>query len=125
MLHHLNDPMVGWRVLVSLMEADGLMRIALYSEKARSPYAATREFQFRDLVMHVQEHRFTLPQIAECLDQLGLRFLRLECAPATLNRFKEMFPQGDSQTDLDAWDRFETAHPDTFMGMYLFWCCRK
>jgi SAM-dependent methyltransferase len=166
-LHHLNDPMAGWRVLVSLMETDGLMRIALYSEKARSPYAATREFirdeqfpptpegirrcrhaiiglpaghrarsvvtvrdfysldQFRDLVMHVQEHRFTLPQIAECLDQLGLRFLRLECAPATLNRFKEMFPQGDSQTDLDAWDRFETANPDSFMGMYLFWCCRK
>jgi tetratricopeptide (TPR) repeat protein/2-polyprenyl-3-methyl-5-hydroxy-6-metoxy-1,4-benzoquinol methylase len=167
-LHHLDDPMAGWRVLAELLESDGLMSIALYSEKARSPLAATREFiratqfpptpegirrcrhaiiglpaghparsavtttrdfysldQFRDLVMHVQEHRFTLCQIAECLDQLGLRFLRLQCAAATLNRFKAMFPQDDSETDLDAWDRFETAHPDTFKGMYVFWCCRR
>jgi tetratricopeptide (TPR) repeat protein/SAM-dependent methyltransferase len=34
-LHHLNDPVEGWRVLVNLLEPDGLMRIALYSEKAR------------------------------------------------------------------------------------------
>ena len=75
--------------------------------------------------MHIQEHRFTLPQIAACLDRLGLRFLGLECAPATLTRFKEMFAAAGSELDLDAWDRFENAHPDTFIGMYSFWCCRK
>src|SRR5205814_5471700 len=30
-LHHLDDPLVGWRVLVKLLESDGLMRISLYS----------------------------------------------------------------------------------------------
>jgi len=29
---------------------------------------------------------------------------------------------GDVKTDLAAWDRFETDHPGTFRGMYLFWC---
>ena len=29
---------------------------------------------FRDLILHVQEHRFTLPQIKNCLDELGLKF---------------------------------------------------
>ncbi len=43
-LHHLNDPMQGWRVLVNLLEPDGLMRIALYSEKARGGIRAAREF---------------------------------------------------------------------------------
>jgi tetratricopeptide (TPR) repeat protein len=43
-LHHLDDPMAGWRVLTRLLEADGLMRIGLYSEKAREAVTAAREF---------------------------------------------------------------------------------
>ena len=34
-LHHLDNPMAGWRVLVDLMEPDGLMKISLYSQTAR------------------------------------------------------------------------------------------
>jgi tetratricopeptide (TPR) repeat protein/SAM-dependent methyltransferase len=166
-LHHLEDPMAGWRVLVELLEADGLMNIALYSEKARGAVRATREFiqstgfpltpegmrrcrraivglpdghpakgimtfvdffpldEFRDLVMHVQEHQFTVPRIAACLDQLGMQFLGFECDTTTRNRFREKFPEAGSDLDLDAWDRFECAYPDTFRGMYSFWCCRK
>ena len=42
-LHHLEDPIAGWRVLAGLLADDGLMRIALYSERARQPLRAARE----------------------------------------------------------------------------------
>ena len=35
-LHHLSDPMAGWRVLRGLLAPGGLMRIALYSRRARA-----------------------------------------------------------------------------------------
>jgi tetratricopeptide (TPR) repeat protein len=166
-LHHLDDPMAGWRVLVKLLEPDGLMKIALYSEKARSSVRAARDFarslnlpltpegirhcrraiinlpeghpvkevmhfndfftvdEFRDMVMHVHEHQFTLPGIAGCLDQLGLQFLGLECAATTRKRFREMFPDSDADNKLEAWHQFEEIHPETFRSMYSFWCCRK
>ena len=167
-LHHLDDPITGWRVLVSLLESDGLMRIALYSEKARSAVRAAREFirslqlqptaegirrcrraiiglpdghparnvmtwgadfftldGCRDLIMHVQEHQFTLPRIAECLDHLGLQFLGFECSATTWSRFREMFPDKEADTDLEVWHKFEEAYPETFIGTYSFWSCRK
>lgn len=43
-LHHLLDPELGWRVLLSLLRAKGLMRIGLYSEIARSEIVAVRNF---------------------------------------------------------------------------------
>jgi 2-polyprenyl-3-methyl-5-hydroxy-6-metoxy-1,4-benzoquinol methylase len=36
-LHHLADPTAGWRVLVSLLRPNGVMRIGLYSKTARRP----------------------------------------------------------------------------------------
>lgn len=41
-LHHLRDPMAGWRVLAGLLAEGGAMRIGLYSERARRPLAAAR-----------------------------------------------------------------------------------
>jgi SAM-dependent methyltransferase len=166
-LHHLDDPVAGWRELVDLLEPDGLMRIALYSEKARHAIQGAKDFArqekfpatpegirgcrhaimqlaeghparrvltwsdffsldgCRDLIMHVQEHQFTLPRIEQCLDQLGLQFLGFECATQTSNRFREMFPDGEANTNLRAWDQFEDVYPETFVGTYCFWCCRK
>ena len=34
-MHHLGDPMEGWRVLTECLKSDGLMKIGLYSETAR------------------------------------------------------------------------------------------
>jgi SAM-dependent methyltransferase len=166
-LHHLDDPVAGWRVLVNLLESDGLMRISLYSEKARRGVQAAREFarsldfpltaegirrcrhaimglpadhpakdvmtfsdfftldECRDLIMHVQEHQFTLPRIADCLDQLDLQFLGIECARVTRDRLREMFPDSDAETKLEAWSQLEETYPETFKAMYTFWCCRK
>ncbi len=41
-LHHLRDPMRGWRVLTDLLEPGGVMKIGLYSERARQSVVAAR-----------------------------------------------------------------------------------
>ncbi len=43
-LHHLADPMAGWRVLLSLLRPAGIMYIGLYSELARVDAIAAQEF---------------------------------------------------------------------------------
>lgn len=46
-LHHLPDPMAGWRVLHSLLRPGGVMRLGLYSRWARQELDAAREFIVR------------------------------------------------------------------------------
>jgi 2-polyprenyl-3-methyl-5-hydroxy-6-metoxy-1,4-benzoquinol methylase len=41
-LHHLADPLAGWRVLLSILRPGGFMRIGLYSKLARQDIAAAR-----------------------------------------------------------------------------------
>jgi SAM-dependent methyltransferase len=41
-LHHLADPWAGWRILLSLLRAGGLMQIGLYSEIGRRNVVAAR-----------------------------------------------------------------------------------
>ena len=43
-LHHLADPLAGWRVLLSLLRPGGLMRLGFYSEAARRNIVLTRTF---------------------------------------------------------------------------------
>lgn len=43
-LHHMTEPMRGWRVLVSLLRAGGIMHIGLYSALARHDVVAARTF---------------------------------------------------------------------------------
>ena len=43
-LHHLADPMAGWRILHSLLRPNGFMRIGLYSELARRDVVAAQRF---------------------------------------------------------------------------------
>jgi hypothetical protein len=42
-LHHLADPVAGWRVLLSLLRAGGMMRVGLYSELARRHVVRARD----------------------------------------------------------------------------------
>ena len=166
-LHHLGDPLAGWRVLVDLLRPGGTMKIGLYSEIARqdilrgrsliaekgystspedirrcrqdfitmaedgNPAMAKichrRDFfslsECRDLLFHVQEHRFTLPQIEEALKALHLKFLGFEMRnQRTPKQFKESNPNSNALTSLSLWHKFELDNPDTFRGMYQFWC---
>jgi SAM-dependent methyltransferase len=43
-LHHLAEPMAGWRVLLGLLRPGGFMRVGLYSELARRGVVAARTF---------------------------------------------------------------------------------
>ena len=42
-LHHMDEPMAGWRVLTDLLKPSGLMKIGLYSELARQHIAEVRK----------------------------------------------------------------------------------
>jgi ubiquinone/menaquinone biosynthesis C-methylase UbiE/tetratricopeptide (TPR) repeat protein len=43
-LHHLAEPELGWRVLLSLLRPNGEMRVGLYSETARRDIVSVRAF---------------------------------------------------------------------------------
>lgn len=43
-LHHLEDPFAGWRVLLSLLRPGGVMRLGFYSALGRRDVAAVRTF---------------------------------------------------------------------------------
>ena len=77
----------------------------------------------RDLLFHVQEHRFTLAQIEAALETLGLTFLGFEMDDRqTLATFKQSHPEPGALTSLPRWHEYEREHPATFSGMYQFWC---
>ena len=77
--------------------------------------------ELKDLLFHVQEHRFTIPQIQDCLSELGLKFCGFE-AGKTVSHFKLINTDADDPYDLDKWQTYEEANPNTFLGMYQFWC---
>ena len=166
-LHHLEDPLAGWRILTDLLRPGGLMKIGLYSELAREDVVACRKLisdnkysasaedirrcrqdilslsaegndvlsrifskndffsmsECRDLLFHVQEHRFTLPQLEEALTELELEFLGFEMREqGALTAFRKRNPQDTDLTSLRLWHQFELENPDTFSNMYQFWC---
>ena len=79
--------------------------------------------EVRDLIFYVKEHRFTLPQIQQTLQTLNLKFLGFEMRdPGGLKLFREANPEKGALTSLDLWHAFEVKNPNTFRGMYQFWC---
>jgi len=77
----------------------------------------------RDLLFHVQEHDFTLDEIASLLRQLDLEFLGFEIVDrATIDAFRELNPMPGAEHDLALWQAFEESRPGTFAAMYRFWC---
>jgi hypothetical protein len=73
-------------------------------------------------MLHVEEHRFTIPQVAAALDSLALEFLGFELdEPAVFAAYRERFPEDLQAASLARWDRFEADHPHVFAGMYQFW----
>jgi 2-polyprenyl-3-methyl-5-hydroxy-6-metoxy-1,4-benzoquinol methylase len=164
-LHHLEDPLAGWRVLVNLLRPGGFMQIALYSETARQLIVKARGLiaergytpssndirrfrqdlmtkdedpeilklfdvrdfyslsECRDLLFHVQEHLFTIPQIENALEFLELKFLGFKINdPGVLRNFTEANQEHQDLTSLSRWHEFEIENPDTFLDMYRFWC---
>ena len=77
--------------------------------------------ELKDLLFHVQEHRFTIPQIQDCLSKLGLKFCGFE-SDKIVSHFKQTNTGADDPYELDKWQAYEEANPSAFAGMYQFWC---
>jgi len=75
----------------------------------------------RDLIFHVQEHHFTLPQIKKCLDELGLKFCGFINKDAISN-FRKLHGEEADINDLALWHQYEESNPWAFIGMYQFYC---
>lgn len=73
----------------------------------------------RDLLFHVQEHRFTLLQLKTIIQRLGLRLIGFDAPHYATARFEQQHPH--SLLDLEKWHHYEKQHPDTFAGMYQLW----
>ncbi|MEM8645988.1 MAG: methyltransferase domain-containing protein [Pseudomonadota bacterium] len=165
-LHHMAEPLDGWKILAGRLKPDGVMKIGLYSALARREIVAAREVisqlglggtkddirmfrqalmrgeledhdelarltkvddfystsECRDMLFHVQEHRFTLQKVQAALETLGLDFLGFDLPTALKEGPKAhtLPPQGSLEA-LNAWDAFEQENPDTFIRMYQFW----
>ena len=161
-LHHMDEPIVGWTVLKNCLKPGGLMRIGLYSELARKHIVEMREeinnlclgssdvemklfrnmlmksdkshhklilnssdlysmSTLKDLLFHVQEHRFTITEIQECLSNLGLEFCGFE-TNSIVSHFKLTYNNEDDLYNLNKWIEYEEANPRAFSEMYQFWC---
>ncbi len=163
-LHHMEDPVKGWRVIMDLLKPGGHMLIGLYSKIARRFVLQAQDFikqkgytldaagmrsfrseahnllkknvfdgitnatdfynlsMLRDLLFHVQEHDYDLPEIRKCLDELGLKFVKFNMDdPEVFSRYRAMFPQDLPNGTLENWDKFERQYPDTFRAMYQMW----
>ena len=161
-LHHMNEPLAGLKVLVDLLEPHGFLKLGLYSEISRKHIIALREFikkesfssnkndirnfrekilnhnddkllqkvvhnydfyslsSTRDLIFHVQEHRYTIPEISKILKNFNLEFLGFTNYFIKKN-YSEYFPNDKKNISLDNWNKFEIDNPDAFIGMYKFW----
>jgi 2-polyprenyl-3-methyl-5-hydroxy-6-metoxy-1,4-benzoquinol methylase len=78
-LHHMADPLEGWRILLTLLRPGGLMHLAFYSDAGRSDVAAARTF--------IAEHGFgsTPGEIRRCRQEL------LKTPLASVTRFTDFF----------------------------------
>ena len=76
--------------------------------------------ELRDLLFHVQEHRFTIPLIKDHLSKLGLKFCGFESNIDP--HFKLTSKPKEDPYDLNKWQAYEEINPIFFIGMYQFWC---
>ena len=60
-LHHLRDPLEGWRILIELLNQNGIMKIGLYSQIARQHLVKTHDFikrsQFNSTSQSIRKFR--------------------------------------------------------------------
>jgi hypothetical protein len=70
----------------------------------------------RDLIFHVQEHNYTIPEVAALVADAGLEIVTFGHGGKPQARFKAM--GFTDMSDLSAWEQTEAKYPSTFMNMY-------
>jgi SAM-dependent methyltransferase len=79
----------------------------------------------RDLLFHVQEHRFTLPRLEALLAELELCFGGFLVHPEIAREYRKRYPEDMAGTCLENWNTMEKAFPLLFSSMYQFWVQRR
>ena len=78
------------------------------------------------MLFHVQEHRFTIPEITKILNDLNLEFIGFEISKSSIKtQYSKLYPDDKKNISLHNWHKFEMSHPDTFFDMYQFWVRKK
>ena len=106
------------------------LRDSLIREGVQHEFMRLNDFftvsECRDLLFHVHERRFTIPEIKAFLDGNGLSFVGFEFSPQAHRHHHELFARnGWAANDLGRWDAYERAEPQIFAGMYIFWVQKK
>lgn len=81
----------------------------------------------RDMLFHVQERCYTIPDLKNLISACDLEFFgftKLSTGNAP-SLYQQRFPDDPDMRNLDNWDALERENPDTFIGMYNFWCVKK
>jgi len=78
----------------------------------------------RDLLFHVQEHQYDLPEIVALAEQAGLKVLGVsrDMGRAAMLAYRAMFPEDASRTDPLKWDAVEARDADVARRMFPVWC---
>jgi ubiquinone/menaquinone biosynthesis C-methylase UbiE len=80
----------------------------------------------RDLIFHVQEHRYTIAKLRELLQTHNLHFLGFRMHDQYFfTKYRNQNPDDLLMTKLDRIEQFEKENPQIFSNMYNFWVCRK
>lgn len=79
----------------------------------------------RDLIFHVQEHRFTLPDIARLLDEHHLEFLGFDIGVEVKSAYLAEHPDDPGAISLTHWHQYELKNPSIFFAMYNFLVRKK
>jgi len=77
---------------------------------------------YKDMLFHVQDHVFSIQDIAAMLQTLKLKFNGFQLNTTVNENYSKQYRYDLNQTDLDNWNDFEIKNPDTFRSMYMFWC---
>jgi SAM-dependent methyltransferase len=78
----------------------------------------------RELLFHVQEHQYSLPQVEKLARDAGLAALGLskQLPRIAVLAYRKLFPGEEDFTSVRNWDAVEAAYPELFLGMFHFWC---
>lgn len=79
---------------------------------------------FRDMLFHVKEHSYRISDIINMLDNVGLEFCGFVGYRGYENGKSNFNTSEFDKFNLLDWDEIEKNNPDTFSGMYQFWCKR-
>jgi 2-polyprenyl-3-methyl-5-hydroxy-6-metoxy-1,4-benzoquinol methylase len=127
-LHHLADPLAGWRTLLTMLKPNGIMALGFYSETARQVFAAARdliaECGYRPVADDIRRFR---QQVFDCADGTPLKNAALAVDFFSLNECRDLlFHVQEHRLTLPAIAAFIAENNLQFLGFEIdLQTCRR